>query len=126
MAASRSATATKAEPPIAAFPAHWAPNDIKIYKGSRFPKAYEGGAFIAFHGSWNRAPGPQGGYNVVFQPLADGKPSGEYIIFADGFAGAQKDPAAPPTGLLGLPSVPTEHSIFRRRGRPHLARHLQG
>ena len=35
----------KAEPPIAAFPAHWAPNDLKIYKGSRFPKAYEGGAY---------------------------------------------------------------------------------
>ena len=61
----------KAEPPIAAFPAHWAPNDLKIYKGSQFPKAYDGGAFIAFHGSWNRAPGPQGGYNIVFQPLAD-------------------------------------------------------
>ena len=92
----------KAEPPIAAFPAHWAPNDLKIYKGSRFPKAYEGGAFIAFHGSWNRAPGPQGGYNVVFQPLADGKPSGEYVIFADGFAGAQKEPgraAHRPSGL---------------------------
>ena len=43
------------------------PNDLKIYKGSQFPKAYQGGAFIAFHGSWNRAPGPQGGYNVVFQ-----------------------------------------------------------
>jgi glucose/arabinose dehydrogenase len=92
----------KAEPPIAAFPAHWAPNDLKIYKGSQFPKAYPGGAFIAFHGSWNRAPGPQAGYNVVFQPLADGKPSGPYVIFADGFAGAHKDPgraAHRPSGL---------------------------
>jgi glucose/arabinose dehydrogenase/mono/diheme cytochrome c family protein len=82
----------KAEPPVAVFPAHWAPNDLKIYKASAFPKAYQGGAFIAFHGSWNRAPGPQDGYNVVFQPLADGKPSGDYVIFADGFAGAFKDP----------------------------------
>jgi len=56
----------KFEPPIAALPAHWAPNDLKIYKGSQFPKAYQGGAFIAFHGSWNRAPAPQGAYNVVF------------------------------------------------------------
>ena len=89
-------------PPVAAFPAHWAPNDLKIYKGSQFPTAYQGGAFIAFHGSWNRAPGPQGGYNVVFQPLADGKPSGNYIIFADGFAGPQKEPAGAqhrPSGL---------------------------
>ena len=92
----------KFEPPIAALPAHWAPNDLKIYKGSHFPKAYQGGAFIAFHGSWNRAPAPQGGYNIVFQPLSDGKASGDYIVFADGFAGANKDPGAAahrPSGL---------------------------
>ena len=51
----------KADPSIAAFPAHWAPNDLKIYKATDFPEGYRGGAFIAFHGSWNRAPGPQGG-----------------------------------------------------------------
>ena len=39
----------------------WAPNDLKIYKSEDFPAGYRGGAFIAFHGSWNRAPGPQGG-----------------------------------------------------------------
>jgi glucose/arabinose dehydrogenase/mono/diheme cytochrome c family protein len=88
--------------PIAAFPAHWAPNDLLLYDGYQFPMAYRGGAFIAFHGSWNRAPFPQGGYNVVFQPLADGKPSGKYVVFADGFAGAVKDPgqaAHRPSGL---------------------------
>jgi glucose/arabinose dehydrogenase/mono/diheme cytochrome c family protein len=90
------------QPPVAAFPAHWAPNDLKIYKGTQFPQGYRGGAFIAFHGSWNRAPGPQGGYNIVFQPLAGGKPSGDYIVFADGFAGGFKDPgkaAHRPSGL---------------------------
>ncbi len=88
--------------PIAAFPAHWAPNDMLIYEGSQFPSAYKDGAFIAFHGSWNRAPEPQGGYNVVFQPLADGKASGPFVVFADGFAGAIKQPgqaAHRPTGL---------------------------
>ena len=92
----------KFEAPVATFPAHWAPNDLKIYKASQFPKGYQGGAFIAFHGSWNRAPAPQGGYNVVFQPMADGKASGDYIVFADGFAGALKDPgraAHRPSGL---------------------------
>jgi glucose/arabinose dehydrogenase/cytochrome c5 len=96
----------KAEAPIAHYPAHWAPNDLKIYRGSLFPEAYSGGAFIAFHGSWNRAPGPQGGYNVVFQPLADGKPAGDYIIFADGFAGRYKEPgraAHRPSGLAVAP-----------------------
>jgi glucose/arabinose dehydrogenase len=88
-------------PPVAAFPAHWAPNDVKVYNGSQFPQAYHGGAFIAFHGSWNRSSGPQGGYNVVFQPLADGKASGKYTIFADGFAGEGGTNAAEhrPTGL---------------------------
>ena len=80
-------------PPVAAFPGHWAPNAMALYEGGLFPDAYRGGVFIAFHGSWNRAPLPQGGYNVVFQPLADGKPAGEFIVFADGFAGADKTPA---------------------------------
>jgi glucose/arabinose dehydrogenase/mono/diheme cytochrome c family protein len=88
--------------PIAWFPAHWAPNDLALYDGHQFPDAYRGGAFIAFHGSWNRAPFPQGGYNVVFQPLANGKPAGNFIVFADGFAGAVEDPgqaAHRPSGL---------------------------
>jgi glucose/arabinose dehydrogenase/cytochrome c5 len=88
--------------PIAAFPGHWAPNDLALYYGQQFPTAYRGGAFIAFHGSWNRAPLPQGGYNVVFQPLADGKAAGPFVVFADGFAGAVKDPgqaAHRPSGL---------------------------
>ncbi len=88
--------------PVAFFPAHWAPNDLLIYTGKAFPAVYQGGAFIAFHGSWNRAPAPQGGYNVVFQPMADGKPSGKFSVFADGFAGAVKEPgraAFRPTGL---------------------------
>jgi glucose/arabinose dehydrogenase len=88
--------------PIATFPAHWAPNDMLIYDGNQFASAYKGGAFIAFHGSWNRAPEPQGGYNVVFQPLTDGKASGPFVVFADGFAGAFKEPgraAHRPAGL---------------------------
>lgn len=92
--------------PVAAFPGHWAPNDMLIYEGSQFPSAYKDGAFIAFHGSWNRAPAPQGGYNVVFQPLADGKASGPFVVFADGFAGAIKEPgqaAHRPTGLAIAP-----------------------
>ena len=76
--------------PVAAFPAHWAPNAIAVYKGAHFPSAYRNGIFIAFHGSWNRAPGPQQGFNVVFQPMHGGKPSGAYIVFADGFAGPEK------------------------------------
>ena len=93
-------------PPVAAFPGHWAPNDLVIYQGTKLPPGYRGGAFVAFHGSWNRAPMPQQGYNVVFQPLAHGKASGSFVVFADGFAGAYKDPgkaAYRPTGLAEGP-----------------------
>ena len=88
--------------PVAAFPAHWAPDDVLFYSGRSFPARYRNGAFIAFHGSWNRAPFPQGGYNVVFQPIANGTAGGACEIFADGFAGTNKDPegaAHRPTGL---------------------------
>ena len=92
--------------PVAAFPAHWAPDDLTLYYGAQFPARYRGGALIAFHGSWNRAPFPQGGYNVVYQPLMDGKAAGPCEIFADGFAGRFKDPgkaAHRPTGLAVAP-----------------------
>ncbi len=74
--------------PVAAFPGHWAPNDLIFYTGSQFPEKYKNGAFIAFHGSWNRAPQKQKGYNVVFVPLQGGALHGEYEVFADGFIGA--------------------------------------
>ena len=81
-------------PPVAVFPAHWAPVDVMFYTGNQFPKKYQGGAFIAFHGSWNRSPMPQDGYNVTFQPFANGRPSGDFEVFAQGFAG--KDPLMNP------------------------------
>jgi glucose/arabinose dehydrogenase len=76
----------RAEDPILAFPAHWAPNDLLFYAGGQFPARYHGGAFIAFHGSWNRQPFGQEGYRVVFAPFVDGRPTGAYETFADGFA----------------------------------------
>jgi glucose/arabinose dehydrogenase/mono/diheme cytochrome c family protein len=88
--------------PVAFFPGHWAPNDMLMVHGDKLPAPYRDGAFIAFHGSWNRAPAPQGGYNVVYQPMSGGKASGDWIVFADGFAGAVKEPgqaAFRPTGL---------------------------
>jgi glucose/arabinose dehydrogenase/mono/diheme cytochrome c family protein len=78
--------------PVAAFPAHWAPNAMARYDGKQFPAHYRNGVFIAFHGSWDRAPYPQGGYNVVFQPLLGDHASGGCEVFADGFAGAVKTP----------------------------------
>lgn len=71
--------------PLIGFPGHMAPNDLLFYTGDQFPEKYQQGAFIAFHGSWNRAPEPQGGYFVAFVPMQDGRPSGEWEIFAEGF-----------------------------------------
>jgi len=88
--------------PAAVFPAHWAPNAMVRYDQEQFPTRYRNGVFIAFHGSWDRAPYPQGGYNVVFQPFEGDRASGQCEIFADGFAGAVKSPAKAehrPSGL---------------------------
>ena len=80
--------------PALAFPGHLAPNDLLFYTGDQFPEKYKNGAFIAFHGSWNRSPEPQAGYFVVFVPFENGKPAGNWEVFADGFAGA-KDISSP-------------------------------
>jgi glucose/arabinose dehydrogenase/cytochrome c5 len=88
--------------PVAAFPAHWGPNAMVFYDKTQFPTRYRNGVFIAFHGSWNRAPYKQGGYNVVYQPLAGDHATGSCEIFADGFAGAVKTPEGAvhrPSGL---------------------------
>jgi len=72
---------------ILQFPGHLAPNALLFYTGNRFPEKYKNGAFIAFHGSWNRSPEPQAGFFVVFVPMKNGMPAGNWEIFADGFAG---------------------------------------
>jgi glucose/arabinose dehydrogenase len=87
--------------PVKFFPAHWAPNALVFYDGKQFPAQYKGGAFIAFHGSWNRAPQPQEGYRVVFAPFANGSHQGEYETFANDFAGA---PNPQPTTAKYRPS----------------------
>ncbi|MEO8563162.1 MAG: PQQ-dependent sugar dehydrogenase [bacterium] len=95
--------------PVVAFPGHWAPMSLMFYTGSAFPAKYKGGAFIAFHGSWNRAPEPQAGYRVVFQPMASGAASGDFETFADGFAAVSPGQLQPgtakhrPTGLAQGP-----------------------
>jgi len=88
--------------PVVAFPGHWAPNGMAFYNNRTFPQKYRGGLFIAFHGSWNRAPGPQQGYKVMFVPIARGVATGPAEVFADGFSGATVTPAGAryrPTGL---------------------------
>ena len=70
---------------LMAFPGHWAPDGMLFYSGNQFPAEYRGAAFVAFHGSWNRAPLPQAGFRVVAAPFRLGRPSGSFTTFADGF-----------------------------------------
>jgi glucose/arabinose dehydrogenase len=75
--------------PLITFGAHWAPNGIVFYEGKQFPAKYRGGAFVAFHGGFDRAPLPNEGYQVAFVPVnANGTPTGTFETFADGFAGS--------------------------------------
>lgn len=94
--------------PVVAFPAHMAPNGLLFYAGAMFPAKYKNGAFVAFHGSWNRNTTGQEGYFVAFVPFQDGKPSGKWEIFANGFAGITKiestgDAKYRPCGLAMAP-----------------------
>ena len=82
-----------AQNPVVAFPGHLAPNGLLFYTGSQFPARYKNGAFIAFHGSWNRAPMPQAGFYVVFVPFENGKPTGQWEVFADNFSGGPENTA---------------------------------
>ncbi len=88
--------------PLVPFAAHMAPNALLFYTGTQFPQEYRGGAFVAFHGSWNRAPMPQEGYKVMFVPFRNGQPSGEPAVFADKFGGS--DPVMDPRKATYRPS----------------------
>jgi glucose/arabinose dehydrogenase len=95
----------KYDEPLIAFPAHWSPMQLAFYTGTQFPEKYHHGAFLAFQGSWNRAPLPQKGYKVVYLPFdAKGMPTGDYEVFADNFAGkaelaSPNDAAHRPNGV---------------------------
>ncbi len=93
---------------LMAFPGHWAPDGMLFYTGTQFPTEYRGGAFVAFHGSWNRSPLPQAGFRVVFAPFRFNRPVGSFATFADGFNPTPAPGRAPPgthrpTGLAQGP-----------------------
>lgn len=97
--------------PILGFPGHWAPNDLAFYTGSQFPERYRGGAFIAFHGSWNRAPLSQDGYRVAFVPARDDGFATDWEIFADDFRDEGPDAATTSARPVGL-AVGPDGSLY--------------
>jgi glucose/arabinose dehydrogenase len=76
--------------------AHVAPLQFAFYTGKQFPKSYWGGAFIAEHGSWNRAR--RAGYQIAFVAFKNGEPSADPVPFMTGLV---PDPSGP--DVLGRP-----------------------
>jgi glucose/arabinose dehydrogenase len=101
---------------------------MAFYNNRRFPLKYRGGLFIAFHGSWNRAPLPQAGYKVMFVPIERGIATGPAEVFIDGFAGKDVTPngaryrpvgvAVGPDGSLYVTSDQGAGAVFRIVSQP--------
>jgi glucose/arabinose dehydrogenase len=81
---------------------HCAVLDFLFYTGSQFPSEYNGGAFLANHGSSNRSN--RVGYSISFVPFKNGKPSGPVRDFLTGWmlGPDQKEVWGRPVGLLQL------------------------
>ena len=83
--------------------AHVAVLDMIFYTGKQFPQEYRGGAFLALHGSWNRAQ--RVGQSIAFIPFKDGKPAGPLREVLTGWmlSPSQREVWGRPVGLLQLP-----------------------
>lgn len=93
----RTDLAGKATIPDVLIQAHSAPLNIAFYTGKNFPADYQGDAFVALHGSWNR--GIRTGYKVVRLRFKDGKPTGEYEDFITGFVISDDEVWGRPVGV---------------------------
>jgi glucose/arabinose dehydrogenase len=92
----------KATVPDVLMGAHVAVLDALFYTGKMFPPEYQGGAFVARHGSWNRSK--RVGYDVAFIPFKNARPAGEPRPFLSGFmlSPDKKEVWGRPVGLLQL------------------------
>jgi glucose/arabinose dehydrogenase len=87
----------KAIKPDYALGAHTASLGLAFYTGKALPAAYQGGAFIGQHGSWNR--NPVNGYQVLFVPFANGKPAGKPQLVLSGFLNDKGQAQGRPVGV---------------------------
>ncbi|MEC5211819.1 glucose/arabinose dehydrogenase [Polaromonas sp. CG_9.5] len=69
--------------PQVEFPAHQAQLGMTFYSGKQFPAKYQGGMFVAAHGSWNRSKAT--GALINFIPLNANGSAGKSEVFADGW-----------------------------------------
>ncbi len=76
---------------------HSASMQLAFYTAEQFPAEYRGDAFVAQHGSWNRAK--RTGYKVVRVRIKDGVPTGEYEDFMTGFVVSDSSVWGRPVGV---------------------------
>ncbi len=69
--------------PQVEFPAHQAQLGMAFYTGKKFPAKYQGGAFVAAHGSWNRTK--PSGAEIQYIPVKPDGTAGKMEVFASGF-----------------------------------------
>jgi glucose/arabinose dehydrogenase len=82
---------------------HVAVLDFLFYTGKQFPAQYQGGAFLALHGSWNRSK--RVGYAVAFVPFKNAQPSGPVQEFMTGWliSPDSKEVWGRPVAIMQLP-----------------------
>ena len=86
---------------------HMASLEMTFYPHSgEFPKEYDGNAFAAEHGSWNRAN--RAGYEVIRIPMHDGHADGSYEDFLTGFVTKDGHVWGRPVGV----AVANDGSLF--------------
>lgn len=92
----------KAIVPDVLFQSHVAVLDFTFYTGKQFPAEYRGGAFLAFHGSWNRSR--RDGYEVAFVPFKNGRPTADPQDFVTGWmlSPTEKDVWGRPVAILQM------------------------
>lgn len=92
----------KAIVPDVLFKSHVAVLDFTFYTGNQFPAEYRGGAFLAFHGSWNRSH--RDGYEVAFVPFKNGQPTADAQDFVTGWmlSPTEKDVWGRPVAVLQI------------------------
>ncbi|HWL88741.1 MAG TPA: PQQ-dependent sugar dehydrogenase, partial [Polyangiaceae bacterium] len=98
--------AGKATVPDVLFQPHSAPLQVSFYDGKMFPADYQGNAFVALHGSWNR--GGRTGYKVARVIVKNGVPTGEYEDFMTGFVVDDEQVWGRPVGV----AVGNDGSLF--------------
>jgi glucose/arabinose dehydrogenase len=90
----------KSEKPVLLHTAHSAPMAMVFYTGRQFPEAYQGDAFVAFRGSWNRSE--PSGYKIGRVKYENGQPKAIEDFLTGFLVEDDKSHFARPVGLTVL------------------------